>query len=113
MENWWVAEVSDVCLFSFLICLLIILLWYILGKHVVIQKPQGAGSEYFAYKKLHSLNLMAVSDSRYRFIMVDIGQRGSESDGGVWGNCQFHESLQTGKRPIFKFLIFNFFDTYS
>lgn len=71
------------------------------GKHVAIQKPQGAGSEYFAYKKIHSLNLMAIADSRYRFIMVDIGQCGSESDGGVWANCQFNESLATGELLVF------------
>lgn len=67
------------------------------GKHVAIQKPKGAGSEYFAYKKIHSINLMAICDSRYRFIMVDIGQCGSESDGGVWNNCHFNDSLHSGE----------------
>lgn len=40
---------------------------------------------------------MAIADSRYRFTMVDIGQCGSESDGGVWANCSFYQSLQRGE----------------
>ena len=63
------------------------------GKHIIIQKPKGAGSEYFNYKKNHSINLMAIADSRYRFIMVDIGQYGSESDGGIWENSNFNRRL--------------------
>lgn len=68
-----------------------------LGKHVTIQKPQGAGSEYFSYKKMHSIVLMAIADSRYRFVMVDIGQFGSQSDGGIWEQSHFNRRLQTGR----------------
>lgn len=67
------------------------------GKHVMVQKPRGAGSEYFSYKKVHSINLMAIADSRYRFIMVDVGQYGSESDGGVWEQCSFNQKIYSGK----------------
>lgn len=67
------------------------------GKHVVLQKPRGAGSQYYCYKGVHSINLMAIADSRYRFIMVDIGQYGSESDGGVWENSTFNQQLHDGR----------------
>ena len=40
---------------------------------------------------------MAISDSRYRFIVVDRGQFGSESDGGVWENSKFVEDIDRGK----------------
>jgi hypothetical protein len=39
---------------------------------------------------------MAIADSRYRFLMVDIGQYGSESDGGVWENSLFNKRIQDG-----------------
>lgn len=69
----------------------------IIGKHIVIQKPHGAGSEFFNYKSTHSINLMAIADSRYRFIVVDIGQFGSEADGGIWENSKFHRQIQDGE----------------
>ena len=67
------------------------------GKHVVIQAPSRSGSAFFNYKKTFSIVLMAVCDSKYRFIMVDIGDTGRQSDGSVYANSFLQ--LNTLKLP--------------
>ena len=64
------------------------------GKHVVIQAPSRSGSAFFNYKKTFSIILMAVCDSKYRFIVVDIGDTGRQSDGSVYANSFLGNAIQ-------------------
>ncbi|KAK3920702.1 Protein ALP1-like [Frankliniella fusca] len=59
------------------------------GKHYFGQKFPMMGSECYNYKFGNSLILFAISDAKYKFIMVDVGSRGRESDGGVFHRSDF------------------------
>lgn len=53
------------------------------GKQINIVSPPKSGTTFFNYKKNYSIVLMAACDAKYRFIAVDVGAFGSQSDGGM------------------------------
>ncbi|XP_065844727.1 uncharacterized protein [Oscarella lobularis] len=70
------------------------------GKHIVIQAPKGGGSRYFNYKHTHSIVLLATCDAKYCFTLLNIGDYGSHSDGGVLRNSAFGKALERGQLQL-------------
>ncbi|XP_039968987.1 protein ALP1-like [Bactrocera tryoni] len=68
------------------------------GNHIAIRCPPKSGSQFFCYKKIVSIVLLAVCDARYRYI--DIGAYGSQSDGGIFQVSRLGKRLLDHKLPI-------------
>jgi hypothetical protein len=64
------------------------------GKHIAIKKPKNSGSLYFNYKGFFSIVMLAVVDSDYKFIWVDIGSRGASSDAQIYNNSELKECME-------------------
>ena len=63
------------------------------GKHIPIKCPKGDGSTFFNYKGFHSIVLLGLVDSEYKFIFTDVGCQGRISDGGVFRNTESYNRL--------------------
>ena len=67
------------------------------GKLVAIQKPPHAGSDFYNYKKFHSIIIMAVVDVNYKFIWLNIGTNGAADDAQIWNNSDLKLRMSTDR----------------
>ena len=79
---------------------LITILVQLMAHFIVMQAPTRSGSTVFKYKNTHSIVLMAVCDSNYKCMMVDIGDSGRNSDGGVFSSCNLGLAISEDKLNI-------------
>ncbi|XP_059894187.1 uncharacterized protein LOC132447425 [Gadus macrocephalus] len=64
------------------------------GRRVKGRSPPVSGSTNHNSKPPFPIDLMAMVDSDYRFLYVDVGSQGRISDGGVFAGCTFADALE-------------------
>ena len=70
------------------------------GKHVRIRCPKNTGSMFYNYKQFFSVVLQAVVDANYRFVVIDVGGYGKQSDGGTFQASSLYQAIVSGKMKI-------------
>ena len=60
----------------------------------------NAGSQCYKNKGTHSIVLLAVCDYNYCFTLLDIGDYGRMSDGGVLSNSSFRNAMKTNSLAL-------------
>ncbi|XP_071940897.1 uncharacterized protein [Antedon mediterranea] len=63
------------------------------GKHVQIVAPDRSGSLFYNYKSTHSVVLLALVDADYCFSFIDVGNYGSNSDGGIFARSDLNRAI--------------------
>lgn len=66
------------------------------GKHIRLRCPSNSGSMFFNYKGYFSIVLQALVDANYRFISIDVGGYGKQSDGGTFKASPLYKKLSEG-----------------
>lgn len=95
-EELWLKTATDFnARFNFPNCL-----GAIDGKHIRIKKPNRSGSKFYNYKGYFSIVLLAVTDANGKFIVIDAGSCGGNSDGGVFSRSEFGKRLLAGKLDL-------------
>lgn len=69
-------------------------------RHIPIRKPGNTGSRFRNYKGFYSMALQAVVDDNCRYLYIDVGGYGSQSDGGTFKASLFYKALIKKKLNI-------------
>lgn len=70
------------------------------GKHVRIRCPSNSVALYFNYKRFFSIVLQAVATANYKFLAIDVGGWGQQSDGGTLAASDFYYYLRNNLLPL-------------
>ncbi|CAH1973541.1 unnamed protein product [Acanthoscelides obtectus] len=65
-------------------------------KHIRIKAPANSGSMFYNYKHFFSIVLQGIAGPDYRFIAIEVGAYGKESDGGIFSNSRLSKRLENG-----------------
>jgi hypothetical protein len=64
-------------------------------KNIRLKCPSNSGSIYYNYKHYHSIVLQGRADALYRFIAIDVGAYGKQSDGGIFHHSSLYQLLSS------------------
>ena len=65
-----------------------------------VQQPSYSGSELFNCKHFYSVILVALVDTNYKFLYVDIGAAGRASDDGVYGQSTLKKAIASNSLDL-------------
>ena len=78
------------------------LLWGTGWKALHYSVPPKTGSLFWNYNKSFSISLLGLIDSKYKFIMIDVGACGTEGDSNTFQNCAFGQQFMAEIIPFLK-----------
>ncbi|XP_065316082.1 uncharacterized protein LOC135924878 [Gordionus sp. m RMFG-2023] len=64
------------------------------------KRPPHSGTQFYNYKHKFSLILQAFVDHMGKFMVIDVGSYGSQSDGGVFANSLLSQRIERNELPI-------------
>uniref|UniRef100_A0A915CR66 MADF domain-containing protein n=2 Tax=Ditylenchus dipsaci TaxID=166011 RepID=A0A915CR66_9BILA len=70
------------------------------GKHVARTRPDESGDLFWCFKGFHSQVLLALCDAHCRFLAVDIGASGRQSDSGLYTSSQIRRFLESAEAGV-------------
>lgn len=65
-------------------------------KRIHIRCPSHSGSMFFNYKGYFSVALQALVDANYKFLNIDVGGHGKQSDAGTFKASPLYKKLING-----------------
>ena len=68
--------------------------------NVRIRKPRMSGSLFHNYKNYFSVVLLAIADANYKFIYIDVGAFGKDSDSSIFERTDFYKKLENNELNI-------------
>lgn len=70
------------------------------GKHCRIKCPANSGSDFYNYKQYFSIILQGVADANKKFITIEVGGKGKQSDGGTFHFSRLNAFLENGQLDV-------------
>lgn len=64
------------------------------NENIQIRCLYAANSTYFNYKEIHSIVLTILVDANYKFVMIDMGAYGKNSDGRMFSRSKFGQKTE-------------------
>lgn len=69
-------------------------------KHIRMIKPEHSGSLFYNYKSYFSIVLLAIADSNYKLLYVDVGSMGKDADPTIFDCSSFGKAFYDGSLNI-------------